>query len=325
MEWPNPLSIAARFKDNIARKFEQRERMIKLLTEYKAHQEYPWFQGTESGVVFTGGICHGMSFDWLRRKFLSKRNYNDPRFVSLTADPGNYGILAKLTDLVVPEFNEKRRAVMNKAGEIQKGFYNELRSNEVRWKAVRAKLLKTKRAEDLTMEDFLKEDSTLVNPNDHDAETKILRKFALSRTKNMRGLECFHVSQIRADWLDTQTVVKDKHDVGAFVSQHIANMAMEPSGLQRGLMVSFESKDEKVKGHSTAIYHNQTDKQKEFVFFDPNCGEFFWDKAFDAGLFIGDLWEIAYPHLRKLCLRTVTLDPGDVPSRSSDGKGEKTA
>jgi hypothetical protein len=325
MEWSNPLSIATRFKDNIARKLEQRERMIKLLTEHKAHQEYPWFQGTESGVVSTGGICHGMSFDWLRRKFLTKRNYNDPRFASWTADPGNLGILSKVKDLVMPEMNAKRRAVMQKAGEIQAGFYNELRLNDVRWKAAREKLLKTKPAEELTIEDFLKEDSTLVYPHAHDAETQILKRFALSRTKKMRGLECFHVSEIKVDWLSTETVVKDKNDVGPFVSQHIANMAMEPSGLQRGLMVSFQDEDDKVPGHATAIYHNRTDDQKQFVFFDPNCGEFFWGKAYELGMFVGELWDIAYPHLRKLCLRTVTLDPQDVPPKSSDGKGEKTA
>jgi hypothetical protein len=322
MEWSNPLAaVTARLKDNpITRKIEQRDRLIRLLTEYRAHQEYPWFQGTEQGVVFTGGICHGMSFDWLRRKFLNKRNYNDARYASQTKNPGDFSFLSKVKDLVLPEQNEKRKAVMLKAGEIQAGFYNELRLNRERWHATFQKLTKTKSKEDLTMEDMLKEDSSLVYPDAHDAETQILKKFARSRTKKMRGLEYFNVSAIKGDWLDNECMVKGKGDVSAFLNEHIAMMALEPSGLQRGLMVSFRDENEKLKGHATAIYHNRTDSQKTFVFFDPNCGEFFWDKAYDVGVFVGELWAIAYSELKKMEFRTIVLDPSAVPAKNSSDK-----
>jgi len=324
MEWSNPLaSIAARLKDNpISRKIEQRERLVSLLAENRAHQEYPWFQGTEQGVVFTGGICHGMSFDWLRRKFLNKRNYNDARYASQTKNPGDFSFLSKMKDLMLPEQNEKRKAVMLKAGEIQAGFYNEVRLNQERWEATVQKLRKTSK-EDVTVEEVLKEDGSLVNPYAHDAETQVLRKFALSRTKKMRGLECIHVSAIKVDWMETECVVKGKGDVSAFLNQHIAMMAMEPSGLERGLMVSFRDEGEKLPGHATAIYHNRSDAQKTFVFFDPNCGEFFWEKAYDISVFVGELWEIAYPDLKKMKFRTVILDRSAVPAKSSRSEKEK--
>ena len=325
MEWSNPLaSLANRLKDNpISRKMEQRDRLVALLAQHRAHQEYPWFQGTEKGVIFTGGICHGMSFDWLRRKFLNKRNYNDVRYASTVKDPGNFSFYSKVRDLVLPEDNEKRKQLMQKAGEIQAGFYNELRNNRERWQATLEKLRKDRKGDDLTPEDMLREDSTLVNPNDHDAETQILRKFALSRVKKMRGLESFNVGVVRGEWLSTETVVKSKGDVVAFLNQHIANMTMEPSDLQRGLMVSFQDENRKLIGHATAVFDNQGDRNKAFVFFDPNCGEFFWDKSFELSAFVGDLWEIAYSELKELELRTITLDPRDVPPKEKKGEEKR--
>src|SRR5271156_1296146 len=128
------------------------------------------------------------------------RNYNEARYASQTKNPGDFSFPSKMKDLMLPEQNEKRKAVMLKAGGIQAGFYNEVRLNQERWGATGQKPRKTSK-EDVTVEEVLKEDGSLVNPYAHDAETQVLRKFALSRTKKMRGLECIHVSAIKVDWM----------------------------------------------------------------------------------------------------------------------------
>ena len=80
MNWDDAFGYLKKVVDDnpISRKLAERANLERLLHSVQAHKEYAWFQGAEKGVAMTGGICHGMSFDWLRRKFLGKRNYNDP-------------------------------------------------------------------------------------------------------------------------------------------------------------------------------------------------------------------------------------------------------
>lgn len=300
--------------EHIKKKLQQVQRITKLMDDVTGHTEYRWFQGTEPGVFSQGGICHGMSFDWLRRKFLNKRNYNDPKYAS-AKDPGNFSVLTKLRDFVVPEKNPKRVSLMLKAGEVQSGFYQKLRENREGWRAAIQTVSKTRNVPDdqVTEDDIWGINPNLVNPSDPDLEQKILARFAFQRIReNRTGLAAIgDLSVFSIPKGPEDRVCAGKSEIADFVLEAIGSMLLEPASAsaEAGLTISFEDSAGKVNGHATALYWNRKDSHKTYVYFDPNFGEFHWESPKKCATFVAELWDISYSHLKRGAVRMVTYRP----------------
>ncbi len=89
-----------------------------LKEKWAPNRVYDWFQGTEDGVKFTGGVCAMMTMDWLRRKYFERKNFNHHSY-STSKDPGNFSFMSKASDFFFSESNPKRSQVVGRAVELQ--------------------------------------------------------------------------------------------------------------------------------------------------------------------------------------------------------------
>jgi hypothetical protein len=276
-------------------KLEQQKKVIALQEKYKGSRVFDWFQGTEKGVWKTGGICAAMVMDWLRRKYLGKKNYDDPKYKSTVKNPGSFSLFTKGRDFVMPEGNEKRDKLMTRVLNVQVGYGAALSGLAERLEKFKQSF-REKNNRDPTPEEVETADPELAmfdaNPD------KVAFAKALAGAKKIpRGYDKLRLSDpVRLRLVE---VLKDtpstsvEAEITFFILTAFAGLVGPPEiGLYLGLNFS--------KGaHAIGVYYNKNVldpkyQNRNWVVFDPNFGEYGFQNAGDATEFLTELCNAMY-------------------------------
>jgi hypothetical protein len=315
-----------RMFEKIKEPFNKQEAAIALKSKYENNRVFHWFQGTEAGVFREGGICASMVLDWLRRKYLGKPRYDNPKYQSKLyiggeKEPGNLSIFSKIKDLVASETNEKRNKLMKKVADIQivyKSAFHELRDRrDLAVKQYAADHPDT----ELTFEELEKIDPAAAafcrGPSRAAFEVALGR--LQKQGKSMpRGFADLQQSLIAYQELKGLTGYDPfRTCFGVTISETFAELLghHKSHGLTVGAYIGLQFPN---SGHAIGVCFVSGDARTlpaeyltpprgNYLVFDPNFGEYAFERFFDASEFVYELCRAIYPDALSIETSLVTM------------------
>ncbi len=288
------------------------------LTELKAKWQknciYDWFQGTEDAVKFTGGVCAMMTMDWLRRRFLNRKDYHHLKYKSATAvggkTPGSFGLISKAADMLFSEQNPKRAKIMQRAAELQV-LYGKIWQDYNKRIAAFVSEFESKNKKKPTLDDLKLWDAKAAAFHTHsnqqvwdDVKEELLRqgKFKdydehdTDGKKLPRGFERLSLQNVAK--FDVEKLSKSKK-ASALSPEKIFENEINAAMLEamaaisvKGTCGGYISLQFGGSAHAIGLFY--TPDPRSFTWFDPNFGEYQFDAPAQACMFVAELLKVLY-------------------------------
>lgn len=247
-----------------------------------------WSQNDKDYYKNVGsGICEGMSLDWLRRKFLKKRNFvTDEKY-----DPENHDLFSSVNSSM--EKLDKKHMLIHRRYAHFRGE-NEILSRTPAFGDIKPWFDPTQKfAEEYNM-------NRKKTTGFFSSEIK-LSGFERLKYFDLKGMSFNAIQTNEMLNQSTKVIIKRYAEeiLNAVAANKISELANEGAGGKLavdqaptvfGIMINFHGEG----NHATAYFHD-TSQISSHHYFDPNAGEFTFKNADDFTTFLGDWWESAYP------------------------------
>jgi hypothetical protein len=295
----NPITLIQKFD-------QRRNSAIKIKSDYQAYCVYDWYQGTETGVWKSGGICAAMSMDWLRRKFQGLKNFNDPKYADASKSPGSFSLQSKFRDLLSKEANPKRVKMIQKIDGVQ-SYYS------VAWK----QLAEMKRRSIDEIRKGGKTEITLKDLSDRDPEAALfeanpdlaafrraIKQLKLDSKKVPKGFDRLQMIELASIQIaEAQKTLPKAAPPSAFLAKEIIellgqcdSLTLKP-GMNIGGYIGFHFPDGTGHAIGAFILNDTKDPRhtnQPYSIFEPNFGEYAFEQQGHAGQFMMDLADGIY-------------------------------
>jgi hypothetical protein len=264
------------------------ELIRKVQKEGKATFSY-WNQMSEDYYKDVGsGICEGLGIDWLRRKFNGKRNFiTDKKYQPENKDNWGWG----KNNSSLPKLEKKQKRIHERYSHFRTKNDPLMRLNidsepdpwfdPVQRFAKEYNMNRKKEVFDWNELGFVKKKSGFENMRYFD-----LKSLIVSTDENFRETSKNAIKQYAKDIL---TAVKENKIFDYADNDEGKLVESEKSQDIFGIMFYFHGNG----NHTTAYFRNISSVSKH-EYFDPNAGEFIFNKKDDFCTFLGDWWESAY-------------------------------